>query len=207
MYICDRRRYLPTIGPDPMTRPDKLPKVLTEAESERLLEQPNRNRYGPRRDYLFMRLMLKTGLRASEAVSLRPEHITETEEGATLIVREGKGAKDRHVGLPHDLHEQLKAWDEERRPESDYLLPTKSGSKVDTSQLRRSVKRYARRAEIAEVERVSPHTLRHTFATRYYERFGDLRGLRDALGHADISTTQIYTHVANGQIQENMRRL
>jgi len=190
-----------------MSRPDRLPKVLTEDETERLLEQPNQRYYGPHRDSLLMRLMLKCGLRVSEAVSLRPEHIQEGEKGATLIVREGKGAKDRHVGLPEDLHTELQEWAQERRPESEYLLPTSTGKKVDTSQLRRSVKRYAKKAEIPEVDRVSPHTLRHTFATRYYEKFGDLRGLRDALGHADISTTQVYTHVANGDVQDRMRRL
>jgi site-specific recombinase XerD len=196
-----------TQRPGAMNRPDKLPKVLTAEETDRLLSQPNHRYFSPHRDYLFMRLMLKAGLRASEAVSLKPQHIQATEKGAVLVVRDGKGAKDRKVGLPDDLYAELEEWAQERRPESEYLLPTSKGTKVDPSQLRRSVKRYARDAEIGEVERVSPHTLRHTFATRYYEKYKDLRGLRDALGHSDISTTQIYTHVANGDVQDRMRRL
>ena len=76
-----------------MARPDKLPRILTEEETEALLAQPNQRYFGPHRDYLFMRLMLKAGLRASEATALRPEHIDLM--SGKLTVREGKGAKDR----------------------------------------------------------------------------------------------------------------
>nr|WP_251980415.1 tyrosine-type recombinase/integrase [Salinibacter ruber] len=80
-----------------MTRPDKLPKVLTEAETDRLIQQPYCRYYGPHRDYLFIQLMLNAGLRASEAVSLRPEHVDLM--SGKLMVREGKGAKDRTLWL------------------------------------------------------------------------------------------------------------
>ncbi|MCS4200676.1 tyrosine-type recombinase/integrase [Salinibacter ruber] len=185
-----------------MTRPDKLPKVLTEAETERLIQQPNQRYYGPHRDYLFMQLMLNAGLRASEAVSLRPEHVDLM--SGKLMVREGKGAKDRTLWLGEEVLGKLRGW-MDRRPASDWLLPTRNGTKVATSHLRRSVKRCARDADIEEVGRVSPHTLRHTFATRLYRETGKIRMVQKALGHADLSTTMIYTHVVDKEPEGAMK--
>ncbi|WP_263811065.1 tyrosine-type recombinase/integrase [Salinibacter pepae] len=187
-----------------MTRPDKLPKILTDDETERLLSEPNQRYVSPHRDYLFMRLMLQAGLRASEAVSLKVEHVDL--QSGRVNVRNGKGAKDRTLWIGEELLEELREW-MERRPESEYLLPTSKGTKVDTSQLRRSVKRYARKAEIAEVERVSPHTLRHTFATRLYRETGNIRMVQKALGHSDLATTMVYTHVVDGELEGAMKQL
>jgi integrase/recombinase XerD len=191
-----------------MARPDQLPKVLTEPETTSLLEQPNRRYYGPHRDYLFMRIMLKAGLRASEAVSLQPENIDLM--SGKLMVREGKGAKDRTLWLGKDLLEELRSWMDRRQAAagaSDWLLPTRKGTKVATSHLRRSVKRYARDAEIEEVDRVSPHTLRHTFATRLYRSAGKIRMVQKALGHSDLSTTMIYTHVVDEELETALKGL
>jgi len=187
-----------------MARPDTLPKILTEEEIDRLLDEPNQRYYGPHRDYLYMRLMLKTGLRAGEAVALRPEHVSLMH--GKMMVREGKGAKDRTLWIGEELLEELREW-MERRPESDYLLPTRKGTKVATSHLRRSVKRYARKAGIDEVERVSPHTLRHTFATELYRETGKIRAVQKALGHADLSTTMVYTHVVDEELEAAMKGL
>ena len=76
-----------------------------------------------------------------------------------------------------------------------------------TSHLRRSVKRYARKADIEEVDRVSPHTLRHTFATRLYRETGDIRMVQKALGHSGLSTTMIYTHVVDEELEGAMKGL
>lgn len=184
--------------------PDRLPKILTEDETQRLLNQPNRRYFSPCRDYLVMRLMLKAGLRAAEAVSLRPEHLDLM--SGKVMVREGKGAKDRTLWIGEELISELEEW-MERRPESDWLLPTRKGTKVATSHLRRSVKRYARDAEIDEVERVSPHTLRHTFATRLYRESGRIRVVQKALGHSDLSTTMIYTHIVDEELESAMKEL
>ena len=191
-----------------MARPDKLPKILTDAETDRLLSQPNQRYFGPHRDYLYMRLMLKAGLRASEATALRPEHIDLM--SGKLTVREGKGAKDRTLWVGEMLLEELQAWmdrREEKAQGADYLLPTSKGTQVATSHLRRSVKRYARSGEIEEVERVSPHTLRHTFATRLYRDTGKIRLVQKALGHSDLSTTMIYTHVVDEELEGAMKGL
>jgi integrase/recombinase XerD len=141
-----------------------------------------------------MRIMLKAGLRASEAVSLQPEHIDLM--SGKLMVREGKGAKDRTLWIGEEMLSELRDWMDRRTEEagdSKYLLPTSKGTKVATSHLRRSTGRYARDADIEEVERVSPHTLRHTFATRLYRSAGKIRKAGKALGHSDLSTTMIYT--------------
>jgi site-specific recombinase XerD len=191
-----------------MSRPDKLPKVLTEAETTQLLAQPNQRYFSPHRDYLYMRLMLKAGLRASEAVSLRPEHIDLM--SGKLMVREGKGAKDRTLWVGEDLLEELQEWmdrREEAAGASDWLLPTRKGTQVATAHLRRSVKRYARGAGIEDVGRVSPHTLRHTFATRLYRETGKIRIVQKALGHSDLSTTMIYTHIVDEELEGAMKGL
>lgn len=187
-----------------MSRPDKLPKILTDEETKRLLDQPNRRYFGPHRDYLFMRLMLKAGLRPSEAVSLGPDHLDMPT--GKIVVREGKGAKDRTLWISNDVRDEIGEW-MGRRPESEFLLPTSKGTKVDTSHLRRSVKRYAKQAEIAEVGRVSPQTLRHTFATWLLRETGNIRKVQKALGHSDISTTMIYTHVVDGELEKAMKGL
>jgi integrase/recombinase XerD len=194
-----------------MARPDKLPKSLTEAETEVLLAQPNQRYFGPHRDYLFMRLMLKAGLRASEATALRPEHIDLM--SGKLSVREGKGAKDRTLWVGEEVLDELRGWIDRRSEEvkdmegTGYILPTRKGTEVATSHLRRSVKRYARKAEIKEVDRVSPHTLRHTFATRLYRETSNIRLVQKALGHSDLSTTMIYTHVVDEELEGAMKGL
>ncbi|MCS3685395.1 site-specific recombinase XerD [Salinibacter ruber] len=191
-----------------MSRPDQLPKVLTEEETDRLLSEPNQRYFGPHRDYLYMRIMLKAGLRASEATALRPEHIDLM--SGKLMVREGKGAKDRTLWIGEELLEELQSWMDRRKAtagESVYLLPTSKGTQVATSHLRRSVKRYAQDAEIEEVGRVSPHTLRHTFATRLYRSTGKIRLVQKALGHSDLSTTMIYTHVVDEELEGAMKGL
>jgi site-specific recombinase XerD len=191
-----------------MARPDKLPKILTEEETDRLLSEPNQRYYGPHRDYLYMRLMLKAGLRASEATALRPEHIDLM--SGKLSVREGKGAKDRTLWIGEEVLEELREWTDRRTEEvegSKFLLPTRKGTEVATSHLRRSVKRYARKAGIEEVDRVSPHTLRHTFATRLYRETSRIRMVQKALGHSDLSTTMVYTHVVDEELEGAMKGL
>jgi len=187
-----------------MSRPDKLPKFLSDSEVERLLDRPNERYYSPKRDLLMMRVQLSAGLRPGEVVALRPEHIGFN--SGRIDVREGKGAKDRVVFVGDSLLEDLQDW-MERRPESKWLFPTSKGTKVDTSHLRRSVKRYAREAGLDELDRISPHTLRHTFATKLYRETSDIRRVQKALGHSDLSTTMIYTHVVDEELEADMKGL
>lgn len=185
-----------------MSRPDRLPKVLTEAEQEALLDQLNPRYLSPQRNLTLLRLMLATGLRVGEVVALRPEHIDL--ETCRLIVREGKGSKDRTLWFSDDVAEALEAW-MERRPESPYVFPTRDGGQLSTRYLRAMVSRLAEAAEIKEADRVSPHTLRHTFATELYRETKNLRLVQKALGHASIQTTQIYTHIVDDELEDALR--
>lgn len=185
-----------------MNRPKKLPKVLSEEESCRFVAEFNSRYQTPHRNLCMCRLMLEAGLRVGEVVALKPEHLDMTT--CQLLVREGKGAKDRALWISDDLRDLIGEW-LQRRPESEWLFPTRDGGKVSTRYMRIMVKRIARKAEVNEWEKVSPHTLRHTFATDLYRRTGNLRLVQKALGHASIQTTQLYTHLVDGELEEAMR--
>ena len=187
-----------------MSRTKNLPKILSEEEQSRLLAQFNTRYPTPLRNLCLVRLMLEAGLRVGEAVAMKPEHLDM--RTCRLMVREGKGAKDRVLWIGDDLRDLIGAW-LERRPESLWLFPTRLGTKVHTRDVRAVVKRMARRAGIAEADRVSPHTLRHTFATDLYGETTNIRLVQKALGHADLSTTMIYTHVVDADLEAALRRV
>lgn len=186
-----------------MTRSNTLPKVLSEAEQERLLAELNTRYPTPHRNLCMLRLMLEAGRRVGEVVALRPEHLDMST--CKLTIRDGKGSKDRTLWINADLRVEIGAW-LERRPESPYLFPTRDGNRVQTRYMRSMVKRLARKADVDEWKRVSPHTLRHTFATELLRETTNLRLVQKALGHADISTTQIYTHIVDEELENALRR-
>ncbi len=180
----------------------KLPKVLSEEERIAFLSSLNKRYASPHRNLCMLRLMLEAGLRAGEVVALRPEHLDMTT--CRLLVREGKGSKDRALWIRNDLRDLVGEWLERRRT-SPWLFPTRNGSQVQTRYLRTLVKRLARKAQIPEAEKVSPHTLRHTFATDLYRETKNLRLVQKALGHASVATTQIYTHIVDEELEEALR--
>ncbi len=137
--------------------------------------------------------MLYCGLRCGEVVAVRPEHVDL--DTCRLLVREGKGGKDRVVWFSDDLRDLLARW-LERRPASDWLLSTRYGTQLNTRYVRELVKRKALAAGISEADRVTPHTLRHTFATDLLRETKNIRLVQKGLGHANLATTMIYTHVA-----------
>jgi site-specific recombinase XerD len=185
-----------------------MPKVLTMDEREAYLATFNRRYLGSFRNLVASRLMLDCGLRSAEVVGLRVEHLNLA--SCRITIREGKGAKDRVVYMSGEMRDLLADW-LERKPEGEYVACTthgaNAGGQMHVSYLRQMVKRQACKAEIAECERVSPHTLRHSFATQMYRETQDLRAVQEALGHADISTTQIYAHLANDEVETGMRGL
>jgi len=185
-----------------MPRQAKLPKVLSEGEQRALLGRLNRRYLSSHRNICMLRLMLEAGLRAGEVVALRPEHLDMLT--CKLIIREGKGAKDRVLWISDNLRDVIGAW-LDRRPESEWLFPTRDGGQIQTRYLRVLVKRLARKADVAEAEKVSPHTLRHTFATELLRETKNLRLVQKALGHASIATTQIYTHIVDEELEEALR--
>ena len=186
-----------------MSRPRRLPKVLTPTEQQALLAKFDRRFASAVRNLLAVRLMLECGLRCGEVVAVRPEHV----DLATcrLLVREGKGAKDRVVWFSDDLRNLIVRW-LERRPDSEWLLCTRHGTQVNTRYLRELVKRKASAAGIPEGDRVSPHSLRHSFATDLLRSTKNIRLTQKALGHASLATTMIYTHVADEELEKAMKR-
>lgn len=134
--------------------------------------------------------MLETGVRPSEAVGITMSRV-DFDTGRVVVV--GKYDKQRRVWMKVNLRDAVKSF-LARRPESSLLFPTRKGTKVETTHLRRSIKRYAEEASIDDVEDISPYSMRHTFATRLYEETSDLELVRDALGHESVQTTMQYVH-------------
>jgi len=182
-----------------MTR-KKLPTVLEPEEAQKLLKQPNKRYPTGLRNKAIMSLMLHCGLRVSEVVNLRPGSINLTK--GKLRVESGKGSKDRDLAIPDYLTDLLDSW-RKRRPESSYFFCTLKGKKLSIRYLQQMVKRYAAKAAITK--NISPHTLRHTYATQYYKQTKDIETLRRILGHSDISTTTIYITLANIDVENGMR--
>lgn len=151
----------------------------------------------------MLRVMLEAGLRSGELVALRPEHLDMLT--CRLNVREGKGAKDRTLWISDDLRNLVGRW-LELRPQSEWLFCTRGGERVLTRYLRTMVKRYAVRAGVSEARRVTPHVLRHTFATDLLRETKNIRLVQKALGHSDVSTTMIYTHVFDEELEKALRR-
>ena len=188
-------------------RGNSLPEVLTEQESAALLGQPNPRYMTGERNRLLLSLMLNTGLRLSEAVGLRWRDLDLI--SGKLFVRQGKGAKDRTLWVGEVDLEALQHWQSrqaqaiEHAPE--HVFTTLAGRPISGRYVQQMVKRYAGRAGIEK--RVHPHMLRHTFATDLYRDTGRIRLVQKALGHSDLSTTMIYTHVYDEEVATAMRSL
>jgi integrase/recombinase XerD len=146
-------------------------------------------------------LMLDTGLRASEVLHLRVRDIDWT--SGQLMVREGKGKKDRTLWLSEPDLDLLRSWRACRPVANELMFTTLHGTPVKDRDLRAMVKRRARKVGITKD--VHPHMLRHTFATDLYRATKDIRLVQKTLGHADLSTTMIYTHLVDDDVAHAMR--
>lgn len=189
-----------------MTRkPFRIPETLTPEEQEALLRQPNRRYPTGERNYLLLRLMLDTGLRLSEAIHLRWRDV-DLNTGK-LMVGQGKGHKDRTLWIGEDDLELLRKWRERQakdvKGKPAHIFTTLEGKPLLSRYVQQAVKRYAARAGIEK--NVHPHTLRHTFATDLYRETKDIRLTQKALGHANLSTTQIYTHIVDEDLEEALK--
>jgi len=178
----------------------KLPIILEKKEVEKLLDQPSEKSLIGLRNKAIIKVMINCGLRVSEITKLEVSNI-DLERGK-LRVKQGKGGKDRDLFLPIDSLESLKDW-EKKRPESVFFFSTLKGKKLCIRYLQEMIKRYSLKAGIKK--RVSPHTLRHTFATEFYRQTKDIETLRKILGHANISTTTIYITLANIEVENAMK--
>ena len=180
-----------------------LPKSLTEEEVEALLAAPAVRDPLGNRDRTMLEVLYATGLRVSELVNLRYGQIN-LNQGVIRIV--GKGNRERLIPLGDEAVRWLTEFVRGARDEilldrqTDYLFPTRRGDRMTRQAFWHIIKRYASKAGIAKG--LSPHTLRHAFATHLLNHGADLRVVQILLGHSDLSTTQIYTHVASERLKE-----
>lgn len=185
----------------------RLPTTLTHDDVERLLNQPDPVTPLGLRDRAMLEFLYATGLRVSELVSLHTGQINL--EGDYLTVR-GKGGKVRVLPFGRWAEEKLRIYLREVRPRllqgrtSTVLFLTRSGKALTRQGFWKLIRRYALAAGIER--KVTPHTLRHSFATHLLEGGADLRAVQSMLGHSDISTTQIYTHINRAHLKQVHRR-
>lgn len=181
----------------------RLPKVLTRDEVRHLLAQPRGTTPAALRDRALLELMYACGLRASEAVDMRLEEIDL--EGGVLRAN-GKGSKERLVPIGSKAAEALRIYLARGRPllvgarDERRVFVNQRGRGLTRQGLYKIVQRHARTAGLGD--KMSPHTLRHTFATHLLAGGCDLRSLQEMLGHADIATTQIYTHLSAERLRD-----
>jgi len=179
----------------------KLPTILEPEEAQKLLKQPNKRYPTGLRNKAIMSLMLHCGLRLAEVINLRPGSINLTK--GKLRVVSGKGNKDRDLAIPDYLIDLLDSW-RKKRPVGDYFFSTLEGKKLSDRYIQQMVGRYALKSGIKN-KKISPHTLRHSYATQFYKQTKDIETLRRILGHTDIGTTTIYITLANTDVEEGMK--
>lgn len=200
--IANKKR---TTNPTAMTQAPKLgqslPKVLSEQDVESLLDCQDLTIAIEVRDKVMLELLYATGLRVTELVSLRMDNISLQQNVVRVI---GKGQKERLVPMGEVAADWLKTYLKAFRPEllngpSDVIFPSRRGQQMTRQTFWHRIKEYAIRAGIRS--HLSPHTLRHAFATHLLNHGADLRVVQMLLGHSDLSTTQIYTHVAKERLK------
>ncbi len=183
--------------------PRSLPKILTEKDVEMLLNGPDINTPLGLRDRTMLEVLYASGLRVSELVSLTVAQVS-MNEGVVRVM--GKGSKERLVPLGEEALDWLKRYQSEARQEllagrvSNSMFITQRGKGMTRQMFWYLIKRHATLGGLAKP--LSPHTLRHAFATHLLNHGADLRVVQLLLGHADISTTQIYTHVARERLKQ-----
>ncbi len=202
-----RREQILSVDPTSDLRPPRaggrLPKVLSRDEVKRLLEQPTGRSPGALRDRALLETMYACGLRASEAIALE---LSQLDLDDAILRARGKGSKERLVPIGSKAVGSLRIYLERARPrlvglrEEAHVFVNLRGGALSRQGLYKIVQRHARSAGLEH--RVSPHTLRHTFATHLLAGGCDLRSLQEMLGHADIGTTQIYTHLSAERLRE-----
>jgi len=184
-------------------RARKLPQVLTRGEVEKLLSQPRGTEPAALRDRALLELMYACGLRASEAIGLELMDV-DVQEG--VLRARGKGSKERIVPIGQAALKALRIYLERGRPglvkgaPEAHLFVNFRGGQLTRQGLYKIVRRHAVTAGLAD--RMSPHTLRHTFATHLLAGGCDLRSVQEMLGHADVSTTQLYTHLSSERLKD-----
>ncbi len=193
---------------DPVSQVDspklwrKIPEALSLNEVEALLAEPNTRCIQGIRDKTFLEILYATGMRVSEAANLKVADVN-LEVGFIRCL--GKGNKERIIPLGKKAIESINKYLSASRKqllnkkENEFLLLSRFGKRISRQSLWKIIKKYARQAKIEKS--IKPHILRHSFATHLLERGADLRSVQEMLGHSNISTTQIYTHINKDRLK------
>lgn len=186
------------------TKGIKLPRVLSEAEVVRLLNQPDITTADGFRDRTMLEVLYATGMRVSELINLTLERV---DLNMKYIIAFGKGSKERIVPLGSVAAEFLQQYLEKVRPKlthagrnTNIVFLAFGGHELTRQRFWQIIRAYGRKANINKV--LTPHILRHSFATHLLDNGADLRSVQELLGHSDISTTQIYTHLTNKRLRD-----
>lgn len=184
----------------------KLPKFLFINEVEELLSKPDETVAGLR-DHLILELLYSTGLRVSELVNIKLTDINKNEKTIRIL---GKGSKERIIIYGNVCNDVLNTYLSKSRSkikdsnQTSYLILNQKGGKLTDRSVRNIINKYINQTSIKK--NISPHTLRHTFATHLLDNGADLKAVQELLGHSDLGTTQIYTHVSNERLREVYRK-
>lgn len=202
LMLHGRREDDPCLLLKSAKRPARFPQAPVEAQVEALLNAPEVDRPLGLRDRAMLEMMYAAGLRVSELLALKSIDVS-INDGVVRVV--GKGDKERIVPIGEEAMAWLARYLREGRPTllagrmCDALFVTQNAQAMTRQWFWKTIKHYARQAGLAMA--ISPHTLRHAFATHLLNHGADLRAVQMLLGHADISTTQVYTHVANERLK------
>ena len=178
----------------------KLPNFLYYDELEILLNIPDKETILGLRDALILEMLYSTGIRVSELINIKLKDINFSDKKILIL---GKGSKERYVLYGNTLKQILDLYLKNSRPKlnknSEYLILNKNGNKITDRGVRLIISNILKKGELDY--HVSPHTLRHTFATHLLDNGADLKAVQELLGHADLGSTQVYTHISNERLR------
>ena len=179
-----------------------LPISMSEKEVELLLESPNLDSFIGIRDRAMIEMLYATGMRVSELINLK---ITDIDHNRLVVKVMGKGSKERLIPYGEVASDYLNLYLKNRKEiNSNEIFLSNRGKKITRSAFWNRIKLYLKKENLKES--ISPHTLRHAFATHLLNRGADLRSVQILLGHSDLSTTQIYTHIAKQRLGEILKK-
>ena len=187
-------------------KPISLPKSISEDDVVKLLDAPKEDSLIGLRDRAMLELLYASGVRISELVNIK---FSDLDLDRNIIKVFGKGSKERLVPFGEDAAQWISAYIDERKKNKDlasikYIFLNNRGTKISRHAFWHRLKEYC--LEIGLKQDISPHTLRHAFATHLLNRGADLRSVQVLLGHSDLSTTQIYTHIAKQRLSELVKK-
>ncbi|OGX39473.1 MAG: tyrosine recombinase XerC [Omnitrophica WOR_2 bacterium RIFCSPLOWO2_12_FULL_50_9] len=175
----------------------RLPKFLTEEEMTRFIESPCHETWQGRRDRAIFETLYSTGIRVSELVGL---DVSGVDLISNMVKVAGKGKKERLVPIGDKAVAAIKDYLDHRKEKSQVFFLNKNGTRLSDRGVRNIIRKYIHAAGLSQ--NISPHVLRHTFATHLLNRGADLRSVQELLGHVHLSTTQIYTHVTTDRLKK-----